>query len=73
MALMRGYGEDLAAVHAAGFTTVAVAAARELLGRLPGPARVVELGAGFAAGTLPRGYAGEPLPRGWTAYTARKR
>ena len=43
---MRGYGEDLAAVHAAGFTTVAVAAARELLGRLPGPARVVELGCG---------------------------
>jgi SAM-dependent methyltransferase len=43
---MRGYGEDLAAVHAAGFTTVAVAAARELLGRLPRSARVVELGCG---------------------------
>jgi SAM-dependent methyltransferase len=43
---MRGYGEDLAAIHAAGFTALAVSAARELLGRLPRPARVVELGCG---------------------------
>lgn len=43
---MRCYGEDLAAVHAAGFTGLAVAGARELLGHLPRPSRVVELGCG---------------------------
>jgi hypothetical protein len=46
MALMHLYGEDPAAVHGAGFTALAVAGARELLGRLPGPSRVVELGCG---------------------------
>lgn len=29
--------------------------------------------AGFAARTLPRGYAGEPIPPGLTAHGARKR
>jgi SAM-dependent methyltransferase len=43
---MRGYGEDLAAIHAAGFTALAVSAAREMLGRLTRPSRVVELGCG---------------------------
>jgi hypothetical protein len=43
---MRGYGEDLAAVQAAGFTGLAVAVTLELLGRLPRPSRVVELGCG---------------------------
>jgi SAM-dependent methyltransferase len=41
-----GYGEDLAAIHAAGFTEIAEAAARELLGRLSRPARVLDLGCG---------------------------
>jgi SAM-dependent methyltransferase len=40
------YGEDLAAIHAAGFTGLARAAARELLARLDRPARVVDLGCG---------------------------
>jgi SAM-dependent methyltransferase len=40
------YGEDLAAIHAAGFTGIAERAARELLARLSAPARVVELGCG---------------------------
>ena len=31
---MDGYGEDLAAIHAAGFTALASAAARELLPRV---------------------------------------
>lgn len=44
------YGEDLAHVHEAGFADVAQAAARELLARLPRPARVVDLGCG--GGTL---------------------
>jgi SAM-dependent methyltransferase len=43
---MRGYGEDLAAIHAAGFTGLAVAAAHELLARLESSARVVDLGCG---------------------------
>jgi SAM-dependent methyltransferase len=43
---MPGYGEDLAAVHAAAFTDQARAAAQELIVRLPGPARVVDLGCG---------------------------
>jgi SAM-dependent methyltransferase len=41
-----GYGDDLAAIHAAGFTAIAAQAAAELLGRLPSRARVVELGCG---------------------------
>jgi SAM-dependent methyltransferase len=41
-----GYGVDLAAVHASGFTQIAVAAARELLERLSRPARVLDLGCG---------------------------
>lgn len=40
------YGDDLASVHAAGFTFVAVAAAREALLRLAPASRVVELGCG---------------------------
>jgi SAM-dependent methyltransferase len=40
------YGEDLAAIHAAGFTELARAAARELIARLDAPARIVELGCG---------------------------
>jgi SAM-dependent methyltransferase len=43
---MPGYGEDLAAIHAAGFTAPAHAAARELCGRLERRSRVVELGCG---------------------------
>jgi SAM-dependent methyltransferase len=43
---MPGYGVDLAAVHAAGFTEIAHAAARELLTRLSRPARVLDLGCG---------------------------
>jgi SAM-dependent methyltransferase len=41
-----GYGEDLAAIHAAGFTGLASAAAAELLARLDRPGRVVDLGCG---------------------------
>jgi SAM-dependent methyltransferase len=41
-----GYGEDLAAIHASGFTEIAEAAARELLKRLSHPARVLDLGCG---------------------------
>jgi SAM-dependent methyltransferase len=40
------YGEDLAAIHAAAFTRIATAGARELLRRVPGPARVLDLGCG---------------------------
>jgi SAM-dependent methyltransferase len=40
------YGEDLAAIHAAGFTALAEAAARELLARLEPGSRVLELGCG---------------------------
>ena len=43
---MRGYGEDLAAIHAADFTGLAVAAGHELLARLEGSSRVVDLGCG---------------------------
>jgi SAM-dependent methyltransferase len=43
---MRGFGEDLAAIHAAGFTGLAVAAAHELLDRLERSSRVVDLGCG---------------------------
>jgi SAM-dependent methyltransferase len=46
---MPGYGEDLAAIHAAGFTDLARAAARELIARLDtsdAPARVIDLGCG---------------------------
>jgi SAM-dependent methyltransferase len=46
MAGVSGYGEDIAAIHAAGFTGPAEAAARELLGRLAGRARIVDLGCG---------------------------
>jgi SAM-dependent methyltransferase len=41
-----GYAEDLAAIHAAGFTEMARDAARELLARLPERGRVLELGCG---------------------------
>ena len=41
-----GYGEDLAAIHAEGFTMLAVAAAAELNGRLGPGSRVLELGCG---------------------------
>ncbi|MGE5407944.1 MAG: methyltransferase domain-containing protein [Syntrophothermus sp.] len=41
-----GYGTDLAAIHASGFTAIAEAAARELIGRLPERARVLDLGCG---------------------------
>jgi SAM-dependent methyltransferase len=41
-----GYGEDLAAIHAAGFTALACAAAAELLPRLAPRSRIVELGCG---------------------------
>jgi Methionine biosynthesis protein MetW len=40
------YGEDLAAIHAAGFTAVASAAARELLPRLGPASRVLDVGCG---------------------------
>jgi SAM-dependent methyltransferase len=40
------YGEDLAAVHAAGFTDLARAAADEVISRLSGPCRIVEFGCG---------------------------
>jgi SAM-dependent methyltransferase len=40
------YGEDLAAVHAAGFTDLAQAAAGELVARLSRPCRVVDFGCG---------------------------
>jgi SAM-dependent methyltransferase len=43
---MHGYGEDLAAIHAAGFTVTAEAAARELAAGLPQRARVLDLGCG---------------------------
>ena len=41
-----GYGEDLAAIHADGFTMLAVAAAGEVNGRLAPGSRVLELGCG---------------------------
>ena len=40
------YGEDLAAVHAWGFTDLARAAAGELISRLAGPSLIVEFGCG---------------------------
>lgn len=40
------YGEDLAVVHASGFTDLARAAASELISRLPRPCRIVEFGCG---------------------------
>src|SRR5215471_20892190 len=40
------YAEDLAAIHASGFTDLAGAAASEVISRLPGPCRIVELGCG---------------------------
>ena len=43
---LSGYGEDLAAIHADGFTGLAQAAARELLSRLRPDSCVVELGCG---------------------------
>ena len=43
---MDGYGEDLAAIHAAGFTALASAAARELLPRLEPGTCVLALGCG---------------------------
>jgi SAM-dependent methyltransferase len=44
--VVQGYEEDLAAIHASAFDALAVAGARELLGRLRRPSRVVELGCG---------------------------
>jgi SAM-dependent methyltransferase len=41
-----GYGADLAAIHAAGFTALATAAAAELIARLAPRSLVVELGCG---------------------------
>lgn len=41
-----GYGEDLAAIHADGFTMLAEGAAREALARLAPGSRVLELGCG---------------------------
>ena len=43
---MAGYGADLAAIHAAGFTALAEAAAAELIARLAPRSLVVELGCG---------------------------
>jgi SAM-dependent methyltransferase len=40
------YGDDLAAVHAAGFTDLAAAAATEVMTRLSRPTRIVEFGCG---------------------------
>lgn len=40
------YSEDLAAIHASGFTDLARAAAEELISRLSGPCRIVEFGCG---------------------------
>jgi SAM-dependent methyltransferase len=40
------YGEDLAAVHASGFTDLARAAADEVISRLTPPVRIVEFGCG---------------------------
>jgi SAM-dependent methyltransferase len=40
------YGADLAAVHAAGFTDLARAAAEELLGALPARSSILEIGCG---------------------------
>jgi SAM-dependent methyltransferase len=40
------YGEDLAVVHASGFTELARAAADELIARLSGSCRIVEFGCG---------------------------
>jgi SAM-dependent methyltransferase len=51
MPMMPGYGEDLAAIHAAGFTELARAAARELIARLDAPARIVDLGCGDGTST----------------------
>ncbi len=45
-ALAPGYDVDLAAIHAAGFTAIAKAAAHELLGHLPARAQVLDLGCG---------------------------
>jgi SAM-dependent methyltransferase len=49
-----GYGPQLAAVHAAGFTALATAAVREALTRLPQPGTVLDMGCGdgSAARTL---------------------
>ena len=67
---MDGYGEDLAAIHAAGFTEMAQDAARELLGRLPPGARVLELGCATAAlrRRIACGCTGRPTS--WPAYDA---
>lgn len=43
---MEYYGEDLAVIHAAGFTAIASAAAAEILPRLSPGSRVLELGCG---------------------------
>ena len=43
---MERYGEDLAAIHGAGFTAIASAAAADLLPRLAPGSRVLELGCG---------------------------
>jgi SAM-dependent methyltransferase len=40
------YGDDLATVHASGFTDLAQAAAEELIARLSRPCRIVEFGCG---------------------------
>ncbi len=40
------YGEDLAAIHASGFTDLALAAAGELSSPVPAPCRIVAFGCG---------------------------
>jgi predicted TPR repeat methyltransferase len=40
------YGEDLAAVHASGFTELAQSAADELIARVSRPGRIVDFGCG---------------------------
>lgn len=49
---MDGYGEDLAAIHAAGFTAIASAVAREVLPRLEPGSRVLGCGDGTTARLL---------------------
>jgi SAM-dependent methyltransferase len=46
MSRVASYGDDLAAIHAAGFTELAEPAGRELLARLDRPSLIVDLGCG---------------------------
>jgi SAM-dependent methyltransferase len=55
------YGEDLAAIHAAGFTALAAAAARELLPRLDPGSRLLELGCGDGTTARLLGQAGHAV------------